>query len=198
MKWQVGVCGEDAWKSASCYIHLNETVEELRLDWEEKAKQSFKSEIELLTKCKSAHKSISPRRLFQCLQMDEMDSVQLYTYLEDQFHLGRGLYADQIMNWFHHFPPKQFLFLSSEAYEQDPAQALHQFLDFMTLDTRLLNASALKEKYHVRHYVHDGDLGEVDVDLKHFFDYENEKLFNLLGRTGHSYAVPHLRHSFST
>ena len=46
-------------------------------------------------------------------------------------YLARGVYADQLENWFNHFDKEQFLILTTEDFHDNPQRTLDQVFDFL-------------------------------------------------------------------
>ena len=46
-------------------------------------------------------------------------------------YLARGIYADQLENWFKHYSRKQFLILATDDLRKNPQQTLDQIFDFL-------------------------------------------------------------------
>ena len=201
MKWQIEVCGDKAWTRADCFTLVNRTRQELADDWQRQAVREFQKEMARLRGCFPDSKddqSDDSSGYQKCLGLREMSSVELHLFLDDAFHLGRGLYAEQLMQWFKFFSPSQFLILSSEEFERDPESTLKRSTKFLGLDSSLLDTSVLNYRHHVRDYVFQGDLGDINAMLRDFYRPHNERLFRLLESHGHAYAVNDLKKHFVT
>ena len=57
-------------------------------------------------------------------------------------YLARGIYADQLENWFKHYSKRQFLILATEDFAKNPQQILKQFFDFVGATTTTTTATA--------------------------------------------------------
>ena len=96
-----------------------------------------------------------------------------------QYHsyLARGIYADQLENWFKHYPRKQFLILTTDNLRKNPQQPLDQIFDFLEVPP-----------FQVRH-LKDRNVGnykKMSEDTRKFlieyFRPHNERLSKLLQR----------------
>jgi hypothetical protein len=137
--------------------------------------------------------------------------------LENNFHIGRSLYVDQVLRWLRFFPPEQFHFVISEEFEQASQTAIASTFEFLGVDPSKINTKPLQFRHHVRdypfseYYLEDESLGHMDEErrrrcLRHLQDMEdrlytffapfNEYLFDVLARAGHTDIVPRLRRTF--
>lgn len=93
-------------------------------------------------------------------------------------YLSRGLYADQLTQWFEHFPRQQILVLKSEDYYKDPQTTLKTALEFIGVDSEGMapySRGRVREKYPP---MNEG----IRSQLREFFKPHNERLYELVGR----------------
>ena len=90
-------------------------------------------------------------------------------------YLARGVYADQLENWFRHYSKKQFLILTTEDFSKNLQQTLDQIFDF--LDVPPFQVENLKN-------LNVGNYKTMNKDTRKFlieyFKPHNEKLSKLL------------------
>ena len=103
-------------------------------------------------------------------------------FIPNRYHaysyLARGVYTDQLENWFKYYSREQFLILSTEDLRKNPQQTLDQVFDFLEVspfqiaDLRDLNV---------------GSYNEMNEDtrrlLVEYFKPHNERLSKLLQRS---------------
>ena len=93
-------------------------------------------------------------------------------------YLARGVYADQLEDWFKHYDREKFLILTTEDFRKDPQKTLDQVFDF--LGVSLFQAKNLKD-------LNVGNYKEMNEDTRKFlveyFKPHNERLFKLLQRS---------------
>ena len=108
------------------------------------------------------------------LQRDE----SYKSFAHRQFsYMARGHYADQLLEWYRHFPRERLLVLRSEDFFEDPGQVMAQVFDFLSLPR---SASSAFPQFNA------GDYPEVDPAVRtrltaHFASH-NDRLYALLGR----------------
>ena len=90
-------------------------------------------------------------------------------------YLARGVYADQLENWFRHYSKKQFLILTTEDFSKNLQRTLDQIFDF--LDVTPFQVENLKN-------LNVGNYKTMNKDTRKFlieyFKPHNEKLSKLL------------------
>lgn len=99
----------------------------------------------------------------------------LHNYLHYSY-LTKGIYVDQLKNWFQYFDRDQILILSSETFYEDPDKIYRQILDFLDLPPFQLGDY---QKYNEGLYKQMKP--ETREKLYDFFLPHNERLFDLLG-----------------
>ena len=99
-------------------------------------------------------------------------------HYRDHSYLARGVYADQLENWFKHYDRKQFLILTTEDFHENPQQTLDQVFDF--LGVHPFQVGSLKNR-------NVGNYKEMNEDTRKFlieyFKPHNERLSKLLQRS---------------
>ena len=96
----------------------------------------------------------------------------------EYLYLARGIYADQLENWFKHYTKKQFLILATEDFRKNPQQAMDQVFDFLGLSPFIVenltdrNVGNYKEKMNE----------DTRKFLIEYFRPHNERLYKLLQR----------------
>ena len=93
-------------------------------------------------------------------------------------YLARGIYADQLKNWFKHYSKKQFLILTTEDLRKNPQQALDQVFDFLGLSP--FNVENLTD-HNVGNYKEKMN-EDTRKFLVEYFRPHNERLYKLLQR----------------
>ncbi len=92
-------------------------------------------------------------------------------------YLARGIYADQLENWFNHYPREQFLILTTQDFRKNPHRTLNQIFEF--LEVSPFHVDNLKD-------LNVKDYEEMNTDTRyHLIEYfrpHNERLFKLLQR----------------
>lgn len=92
-------------------------------------------------------------------------------------YLARGLYADQLENWFEFFPAKQILIIASEEFYANPVRIYQKTLDFLSLPY-----------FDIKHYYKYNTNQYQDMDttlykkLSDYFKPYNQRLSNILGK----------------
>lgn len=92
-------------------------------------------------------------------------------------YLARGIYADQLENWFTFFPREQIFIIASEEFYANPARIYQETLEFLGLPHFELKSYG---KYNTNQY--QGMDGTMRKKLRDYFQPHNEKLANMLGR----------------
>jgi hypothetical protein len=99
----------------------------------------------------------------------------MYRYLVYSY-LARGVYIDQVKNWFKSFPRDQILILKSEDFFNNPPEVYQRVLTFLRLpDWKLQNFEIFNT----------GDYEKMDPSieekLRAYFDPLNQELYEYLG-----------------
>ena len=98
-------------------------------------------------------------------------------YYHDNSYLARGVYADQLENWFKHYDRKQLLILTTEDFHKNVQQTLDQVFDF--LEVPPFQAENLRN-------LNVGNYKAMNADTRKFlikyFRPHNERLSKLLQR----------------
>ena len=93
-------------------------------------------------------------------------------------YLRKGIYADQLENWFRHYNQKQFLILTTDDLRKNPQQTLDQISDFLGVSS--FQAKNLKNR-------NVGSYKEMNKGTRKFlieyFRPHNERLSKLLQRS---------------
>ena len=201
MKWQIAECGARAWQMADCFRELGRTDEELAADWSRKMTEFLQAELHVLEKCYRGIHSNYYRTLFDCLDMKSLNSIDLHLLLENDAHLARGIYVDQLENWMRFYGPDRFLVLSSEDFEANPLESMHRVSDFLQIDQDDWKPQAFGYRHHVREYpIRDPERIQnlpVIRELRRFYATHNQRLFQLLRSTGHESSLPSLEKYFA-
>ena len=120
---------------------------------------SIKKEIELLEK------------------NNDFESDKIEKFLRPRSYIAKGLYYQQIKNWFDIFSKDQILILNTENLSVNPHQTLKQIFNFLNLPNEKIQniqnrkvGNYQKMNENTREY------------LKKLFQPQNEKLFKILGR----------------
>ncbi len=120
---------------------------------------SIKKEIELLEK------------------NNDFESDKIEKFLRPRSYIAKGLYYQQIKNWFDIFSKDQILILNTENLSVNPHQTLKQIFNFLNLPNEKIQniqnrkvGNYQKMNENTREY------------LKKLFQPHNEKLFKILGR----------------
>ena len=103
-------------------------------------------------------------------------------HYKDHSYLARGLYADQLENWFKHYDRKQFLILTTENLRDNRQRTLNQVFDFLQVppfqienlrNLNVANYQAMNEdtrKFLVKYYrPHNEKLAKL---LRRDFDWD--------------------------
>jgi hypothetical protein len=120
---------------------------------------SIKKEIELLEK------------------NNDFESDKIEKFLRPRSYIAKGLYYQQIKNWFDIFSKDQILILNTENLSVNPHQTLKQIFNFLNLPNEKIQniqnrkvGNYQKMNENTREY------------LKKLFQPHNKKLFKILGR----------------
>ena len=99
-------------------------------------------------------------------------------HYKEHSYLARGVYADQLENWFKHYDRKQFLILATEDFRKNSQQTLDQVFDF--LGVHPFQVENLKN-------LNVGNYKEMNEGTRKFlieyFKPHNERLSKLLQRS---------------
>jgi len=98
------------------------------------------------------------------------DIYQKFSYLE------RGIYLDQLKNWFEYFPQKQFLFLKSEDFFSNPQSCMDEFFKFLGISEFEVKNFEKFELFEHRKMSED-----TREKLDEFFKPYNQRLYKFLG-----------------
>jgi hypothetical protein len=98
-----------------------------------------------------------------------------FTY-QNYSYLSRGIYIDQLLNWFKYFNRDRILVLKSETFYDDPSSALNKTLEFLGLP---IWAPISFEKYNLAHYTPMKDT--THKWLTEYFRPHNSRLYEYLG-----------------
>lgn len=117
---------------------------------------------------------------FENIVAVEMEYIkQKTTHLEPSF-IRRGLYAQQLANFYQYFPKEQILVLEHKAIKANLAEQLNALLHFIGLPK--YNWAGLNTKARNVH-PYDEPIGAgIKQQLQEFYQPYNEQLFNLLGK----------------
>lgn len=93
-------------------------------------------------------------------------------------YIRRGCYAEQLENWYRHFPKEQIMVIQSEKFYEDPAPYFKDVVKFIGLE------SWEPENYKV--YNAGGEYDKMSDTLRrkllYFYQPHNEKLFAMIGK----------------
>jgi len=92
-------------------------------------------------------------------------------------YLGKGVYADQLENWFRYYDRSRFLITTTEAMRADPQGSLDDALGFLGLAPFQADVS---KKLNVGSYKEMSP--RTRDELLDYFRPHNERLYRLLGR----------------
>ena len=91
---------------------------------------------------------------------------------------ARGIYADQLENWFKHYDKKQFLFLSTEDFHKNTQHTLDQVFNFLGLNPFKIDNP---KRHNVGNYKEKMN-EETRKSLIEYFKPHNARLYKLLQR----------------
>jgi len=98
------------------------------------------------------------------------DIYQKFSYLE------RGIYLDQLKNWFEYFPQKQFLILKSEDFFSNPQSCMDEFFKFLGISEFEVKNFG---KFQSGEYKKMSEYTRQKLD--EFFKPYNQRLYKFLG-----------------
>ena len=105
------------------------------------------------------------------------DYVPRHHY-RDYSYLARGVYADQLENWFSYFDKEKFLILTTEDFRENSQRTLDQVFDF--LEVPPFQVEDLRDR-------HVGNYKPINEDTRKFlikyYKPHNERLSKLLQRS---------------
>lgn len=154
MKWQLSVCGSRAWQASNCFEEVvgseaakgaaagntrDNLVEQYRIALHDALRQ----ELDVLETCyASATTTNTHRLLFDCHQFPtaHITPVDQWLHIENEHHLARGIYADQLLNWLRFYPSDRMLVVSSEELDGDAVRGMRLVMDFLGVDSRRMDA----------------------------------------------------------
>ncbi|MFX1443313.1 MAG: sulfotransferase domain-containing protein [Promethearchaeota archaeon] len=91
--------------------------------------------------------------------------------------LEKGIYVDQIQNWFKYFPKKQILTIESEQFFFNPSKTMEEVF-------RFLNVPPLKAENYKKYNV--GNYSKIDTEIRdyllEYYKPHNRRLYDLLER----------------
>jgi len=93
-------------------------------------------------------------------------------------HLEKGIYVEQLKEWFKFFPKNQILIIRSEDFKADPTKILAEVFDFLELPNQSIPSM---EKRLVGIYKQKLN-PEIRKKLIEYFKPYNKQLYQLLGR----------------
>ena len=93
-------------------------------------------------------------------------------------YLAKGIYADQLQNWFKYYNKKQFLFLTTEDFYKNTQHVLDQAFNFLGLNPSKIGNL---KKYNVGNYKEKMN-EDTRKSLIEYFKPHNERLYKLLQR----------------
>ena len=94
-------------------------------------------------------------------------------------YLARGVYADQLENWFRHYDRKKFLILTTEDFRKNSQQALDQVFDFLEVPPFQVENLADKNVGNYKERMNE----DTRKFLIEYFKPHNERLSKLLQRS---------------
>ena len=99
-------------------------------------------------------------------------------HYKEHSYLARGIYADQLENWFKHYDKKQFLILATEDFRKNSQRTLDQVFGFLGVSP--FQVGNLRD-------LNVGNYKEMNEDTRKFlieyFKPHNERLSKLLKRS---------------
>ncbi|GAB5538156.1 MAG: hypothetical protein Salg2KO_02590 [Salibacteraceae bacterium] len=118
-------------------------------------------------------------RPFQKAIEEELNEIDTTTYYSNPTaYVKRGMYAEQIARYLHHFPSGQILFLEQQEILHDLDHTLHHVFDFLGVESlKLPQVIANKGQETV-----DNAVLDAMVQLREFYKPHNIKLAELLQR----------------
>jgi Sulfotransferase domain len=103
-----------------------------------------------------------------------------YSSFEHKYfsYIRRGCYAEQLENWYQHFPKEQIMVIQSEKFYEDPAPYFNEVVNFIGLQPWE------PEKYKV--FNAGGEYDKMSDALRRklldYYQPHNEKLFEIIGQ----------------
>ena len=91
-------------------------------------------------------------------------------------YLARGIYADQLEDWFKHYSKKQFLILATEDFRKNSQQTLDQVFNFLGLSTFQVENLTDKNVGNYKERMNE----DTRKFLIEYFKPHNERLYKLL------------------
>ena len=102
-------------------------------------------------------------------------------------YLARGVYVDQLKNWFQYYDKKQFLILATEDFTKNPQQILNQFFDFVGAATTTTAAAPPPDVGNLTNRNVGNYKERMNENTRKFlieyFKPHNERLYRLLQRS---------------
>jgi len=108
-------------------------------------------------------------------KMFQDENFSVPNFLRRSF-LQKGIYADQLEEWFKHFPKNQMLIIKSEDFFTNTPRILSQVYDFLGLSQYDIPT---KKKYQHGNYEQKMKL-ETRKKLIEYFKPHNERLYKLI------------------
>ena len=116
--------------------------------------------------------------LDECLDIEQKLITENQT--KEPALLRRGLYYDQLVNYFKSFHPDNFYIVESEDFRSNVISHLDQIVEFLGVPP--FNKTKLNvQNQHERYYDHEMSDGTKTL-LNEFYNESNEKLYNMLGK----------------
>lgn len=113
----------------------------------------------------------------ECIDMEVNGGAEL---MEEPSVIRRGLYYDQIMEYYEYFDEDQVMVIGSKDLYKETSYTLNRVLDFLDVDSYDWDQIEL-EKVHKRNY--SMKLSDSDRErLEKFYSESNTKLFNKFGQ----------------
>ncbi len=98
-------------------------------------------------------------------------NYQRYSYL------SRGIYVEQLKNWFKFFPKNQFLILKSEDFFDSPQTIMNQIFQFLNLSHIIIPEFKVFQKIS-----YNKMKDSTRKKLEAYFRLYNEELYKLIGK----------------
>jgi len=117
-----------------------------------------------------------PRTFKEAISQDHKNIEDSNFYNNQRGYIARGIYYKQIEEYLKYFPKEQVLFVESSRLLTDHENVMHRIFDFLNVQIepvplKIKNKSK-KDTPNINH---------KDIDnLKDFYQYYNEKLFDLI------------------
>ena len=110
------------------------------------------------------------------MKNNELENDNIEKFLQPRSYIAKGLYYQQIKNWFNEFSKEQILVLSTENLAMKPHQTLKQIFNFLGLPNEQIQN--IQNRKVGNYQKMDNGTREI---LKKIFQPHNEKLFKILG-----------------